>query len=424
MDAETKTDIQTTPEVCDDKCCGKCCGDCDKKCCDDCDKKCEGCCGDHGCCEEKECGDACCGGHCGDHCCGGSDDMPDLEDDEEMPDYADNFEKTIEVEGTGYEKPTDDTTVKVDYEMKVGDKVVESKTDFEFVIGDVPVICDGFEKGVESMKLNEVCSFDLAPEEAFGAAGCPERGISPNETVSFKVTLKEMKSVPTEYTIAPENIVAFAEQKKNQGNALVKKNLHVRAIRVYKRGLDYLENEFRIPEDQKENAKKVKVLLHGNIAAMYVHEKDWGKVVEYCEKVLKDDDKNWKAYLRRGKAFLERNETEKAEEDFTKVVELDAENKEAKALLAKIAHVRKMEEKKDKQRYAKMFKALGTFDEIDQKREKEEKEYKEKAKKEWDEEKAKLEKKEAEKKEAEKDAPKEDAPEQPAEEQKDEAQHE
>ncbi|ELP93488.1 FK506-binding protein, putative [Entamoeba invadens IP1] len=330
-----------------------------------------------GCGECQEHNDACCGSCCHDH-----DDAQDepIVQEPSVP----QFPKTVEKEGTGYEKPLDDCVCVVDYTLSLGDKVIESKNDFKFVIGDLPVICDGFEKGVESMKLNEVCSFTLKAEDAFGDEGDKTRNIPPKAEVSFKVTLKSMESVPSPYTIAPENIVKHAEQKKIQGNELVKRKMQKRALRCYLRGLEYLDNDYRIPDDQKEASKKIQLILYSNVSAMYLHLKQYDSVIEYCDKVTASDEKNLKALLRRGKAYLEKLQVEKAQVDFNKVLEIDPNNKEVKLEMSQIKKKQVEADKKDKQRYARMFSALGSLSQVEEEQKKRQEAYTEKAKKEWE----------------------------------------
>lgn len=265
--------------------------------------------------------------------------------------------------------PTDDCKCVVDYTMSVDGKVVEEKKDFHFVIGDEPVICDGFEKGVESMNLGEICTFTLEPKYAFGEQGDASRNIPANTPVTFHIELKAMEQVPTPFTIAPESIVKHAEDKKVQGNALVKKQMHKRALRCYMRALDYLDNDYRIPEDQKEAAKKIQNILYLNAAAMHLHLKEYPKVIEFADMVLKADDKNLKAYLRRGKAHIELKQLSAAEADFLKALDLDPSNGDAKNGMAIINRAKAEETKKDKQRYAKMFSALGSLSDDEPKKE-------------------------------------------------------
>ncbi|EKE42122.1 hypothetical protein ENUP19_0158G0010 [Entamoeba nuttalli] len=364
-------------------------------------------CGDEHCeCKDGHCGckDGHCGcesGHCGcgdEHC--GCEDGHDEEPMEE--EVKESFPKTVEVEGTGYEKPTDDCLCTVDYTMLDGDRVIEEKTDFKFKVGDMPVICEGFEKGIESMKLNEKCTFTLKPEDAFGSCGDKERNIEPNKEITFKVTLKGMEPVPTPFTIAPENIVKHAEEKKAQGNEMVKRKLQKRALRCYLRALDYLDNDYRIPEDQKEAAKKIQTILFGNISAMHLHFKEYDQVIEYTDKVLAVDAENLKALLRRGKAYLEKGQVEKAESDFNKVLSIDPNNKEVKYEMSGIKRKRMEEEKNDKRRYAKMFSALGSLGEVDEEQKKLQEAQEEQRKKEWEEIKKKQEEEEKKKEEAKK----------------------
>lgn len=64
--------------------------------------------------------------------------------------------------------------------------------------------------------------------------------------------------------------------------------------------------------EEDENAKNILKILRLNISQAYLKTKQYSEVIENCNKVLKDDEKNVKALYRRGSAHLFGQDFEKA----------------------------------------------------------------------------------------------------------------
>jgi len=86
------------------------------------------------------------------------------------------------------------------------------------------------------------------------------------------------------------------------------------------------------------------------------HETDqWPKVIEDCELVLKADADNAKALFRRGKAYLNLGDLDRAQEDLNRASALAPTDSAVKTELALLARKMRAAEQKQKAIYAGMF---------------------------------------------------------------------
>merc|ERR1712050_573889 len=112
-------------------------------------------------------------------------------------------------------------------------------------------------------------------------------------------------------------------------------------------------------EDKKTKAKELKMTCELNCAACSLKFKDFASVRESCNKVLKEDSRNVKALYRLSQANLgEKNFTD-CISDLKKLVEVDPQNKDARALMKEAKAGQKEEDKKSKGMFAKMCAGLG-----------------------------------------------------------------
>ena len=84
------------------------------------------------------------------------------------------------------------------------------------------------------------------------------------------------------------------------------------------------------PEDE---AKSLCKSLWGNVSIVLLKKKDYASVIGYCTNILKMDEKNVKALVRRGTAHSRASNFKLATADFVKANELDPKNKQIKQAL-------------------------------------------------------------------------------------------
>merc|ERR1711933_271111 len=112
-------------------------------------------------------------------------------------------------------------------------------------------------------------------------------------------------------------------------------------------------------EENKPKAKALKQACDANKAACYLKLKDYVEAKKACNAVLKEDAQNVKAIYRCAQAELGLKNFLECIGDCKKVVELDPKNKEARALLKQAQAGQKDDDKKAKDLFANMCKALG-----------------------------------------------------------------
>jgi len=92
-----------------------------------------------------------------------------------------------------------------------------------------------------------------------------------------------------------------------------------------------------------------------NLAMCYLKQTKWIEARNLCDKVLEENPNVAKAYFRRGECLYNLNDHELAKTDFTKVLELDPDNKAAKNKVAICQHQIKAQRDKEKRTFANMF---------------------------------------------------------------------
>jgi len=74
-----------------------------------------------------------------------------------------------------------------------------------------------------------------------------------------------------------------------------------------------------------------------------------------CNKVLEIDECNVKGHFRRGQAYLGKQDFDLALKDFAKVQQLEPDDKGVVKEIAKVKLALRIQNKKDKEMFAKMF---------------------------------------------------------------------
>lgn len=124
--------------------------------------------------------------------------------------------------------------------------------------------------------------------------------------------------------------------KKDEGNEAFKANRYEEAARLYSEAL------LVDPENKISNAK-----LYFNRATVGAKLKKYAQSVEDCNRCLSLDDTYIKAYLRRGKSYMELQKFEEAVRDYERVHKMDRSNFEFRQLLNQAKHELKKSLRKD-----------------------------------------------------------------------------
>jgi DnaJ family protein C protein 7 len=131
-------------------------------------------------------------------------------------------------------------------------------------------------------------------------------------------------------------ILKDIQRQKEEANQLFKQGKYNEAIEYYTRILEL-----------DPNNKNLNSTILSNRALCYVKTGKHMEALKDSNKAISLNDKYWKAYLRRGSAYLALNMPEEAKNDFQKVKENEPSNKEINKLLEDAKKAEKKARKRD-----------------------------------------------------------------------------
>lgn len=180
-------------------------------------------------------------------------------------------------------------------------------------------MCEGLERAVMEMKKGETALVTIPAEFAFGAAGGKGGKVPGGATVQYTLTVKSFEKEKESWDLHGDaEKLGFAEEKKNEANALVAGGKHKRAVRVYARGLKAVEYDSSMADDIKKKVKALKATIHSNTALCHLKLGDMQAAAQSSKKALELDGGNIKALFRRAQANSGLEDFFEAERDLKK----------------------------------------------------------------------------------------------------------
>lgn len=264
-------------------------------------------------------------------------------------------------EGEGYEKPKECWKVFLKVETATDGKSqlpgFLPKT-LEFVAGD-GCCCDALECASFEMKRGELC------QVTSGALWCrePQLGLEALSVpeVVFTLELLNFEKVKDTWDMSEEEKIDFAHARKDVGARLFKEGRYSMAMERYKKIVDLFNYVDSYKEEEnKVKAKELKKVCKLNRAACQLKVGLFAEAKASCDTVLKDDSHNVKALFRRAQAQFALKMLLECAQDVKKVLDLEPNNREARALAKEVAKAQKEEDQKSKGVFGKMCQALGT----------------------------------------------------------------
>eukprot|EP00771_Trimastix_marina_P001703 gnl/Trimastix_PCT/2794.p1 GENE.gnl/Trimastix_PCT/2794~~gnl/Trimastix_PCT/2794.p1 ORF type:complete len:205 (-),score=41.46 gnl/Trimastix_PCT/2794:80-664(-) len=145
-----------------------------------------------------------------------------------------------------------------------------------------------------------------------------------------------------------------AEQEKEQGNQFFRAKEWKRAAFAYLQALACIRTGRTNPEVPQE-VKDLKIRLHSNLAACYLALKNYARCIENAEEVLRLEPNNVKAIYRKGSAYLEMNELDRARTELRRAIEMSPRSQEIRRKYDAIAVRERELHAKQRQQFAGMF---------------------------------------------------------------------
>ncbi|CDJ58433.1 peptidyl-prolyl isomerase, putative [Eimeria maxima] len=322
--------------------------------------------------------------HEGGGCCGGHDDHHSAHAEEgaytpqvdNSPPHAEGSNinitedggviKHVLVAGTG-ERPPKGYEVEVHYVGKLEDGTqFDSSRDrdasFRFVLGEGQVI-KGWDLGVATMSVGEKSMLTIQPSYGYGEAGAGG-SIPPNATLKFEVELLSFRPKPkARWAMSVEEKIQSALDEKEKGNNYYKKKNINEALAAYKEGLSYLDHADQWTEQQQIHKNSVEVSLRLNLSNCYLKTGEFAQAIDEASAAIKLDEKNSKAWYRRGVARAAFGFLDEARNDLTAAARLDPRNVEIRNELKKCKEKLEEVRKKEKSTFGAIFSKVALYDE-------------------------------------------------------------
>lgn len=257
--------------------------------------------------------------------------------------------------------PNDGASVTIKYTGQYEGKVFETRqVTFTQGEGDEDGIIPGLEIATKKMKLGEKDRLVISPKYAFGETGCPELGVPPNATLAYEVEMVNFEKAKESWEMDVGEKISQSTILKEKGTKYFTKGNYSRAIQNYRRIIGMLSYETSGLKDG-EPLERQQLLLAAqlNIAMCDLKLSNFCDAEQACIEALTMDPKNIKALFRRGQSLLERCEYAKAVDDFSKVLELEPDNKAAKSQVSLCRQRQKEAYAKEKQLYSSMFQKMA-----------------------------------------------------------------
>lgn len=165
-----------------------------------------------------------------------------------------------------------------------------------------------------------------------------------------------------------------ANKEKEEGNHFFKQGQNQEALKHYHQGLLNINGLVGLDQKETSQVNEIKVTICNNMAAVYLKQRKHEKAITYCNKVLEIDKRNVKAIFRRGKAYLEKDDVERAQEDLKEAEKINPEDSSIKKELALLKKKSAEQDKKQQKFYSNMFSKLNEANEKEAASKKSEKE--------------------------------------------------
>ncbi|XP_039125187.1 70 kDa peptidyl-prolyl isomerase-like isoform X1 [Dioscorea cayenensis subsp. rotundata] len=288
--------------------------------------------------------------------------------------------KKVLKEGEGYEHPNEGAVVRVKLVGKLADGTVfvkkghDDEEPLEFKTDEEQVI-DGLDQAVLTMKKGEVALLTIPPEHAFGATESKQdlAIVPPNSTVSYEVELVSFEKEKESWDLNTAEKIEAAGRKKDEGNALFKAGKYARASKRYEKAAKFIEYDSSFSDEEKKQAKALKVTCNLNNAACKLKLKDYKQAEKLCTKVLEIDSCNVKALYRRAQAYIHLVDLDLAEVDIKKALEIDPNNRDVKLEYRTLKEKVKEYNKKDAKFYGNIFAKMSKLDHMESNKDEESK---------------------------------------------------
>ncbi|XP_053985642.1 uncharacterized protein LOC128880030 [Hylaeus volcanicus] len=214
-----------------------------------------------------------------------------------------------------------------DLKEKCNSEIFDGTAEKTLVIGEAKCQIDRqVERAIEMMNVleNSLVTLTVSLE-----------GIDQPVTIKFEITLTKMEPYKPIWEWTPEEKYLIALRYKETGVSLFKNSRWVDAFHKFSRACKIIITLEPIPDlelDAKleNDMNSLRLVLYNNMAGCHLNRKNYEYTISLCTKVLNKECNNVKALYRRGVAYGNQKDLDKAVSDLKSVVSLEPQNRAAK----------------------------------------------------------------------------------------------
>ncbi|XP_065852020.1 70 kDa peptidyl-prolyl isomerase-like isoform X2 [Euphorbia lathyris] len=236
--------------------------------------------------------------------------------------------KKIVKAGQGFERPNEDSMVKVIYTAKLEDGTVfehkgTNEEPFQYTTLQEH-INEGLDRAIMSMKRGEHAEVTVGAEYVCG------KNLPANSMLKYDIELIDFIKEKPFWKMDTNEKLEASQKKKLDGNMFFKAGKFWLASNKYHKASNYVEYDHSFSDDEKCIANGLKLACNLNNAACKLKLGDYLQASRLCTKVLEQDPSNVKALFRRAEAYLKISELEKAETDIKRALIIDPHNRDVR----------------------------------------------------------------------------------------------
>ncbi|PRW44423.1 Peptidyl-prolyl cis-trans isomerase D [Chlorella sorokiniana] len=175
----------------------------------------------------------------------------------------------------------------------------------------------------------------------------------------FKRKTRQVVRLPTDQLVGALN-EHLTERRK--GNDAYRSGDYVKALHHYERAAAIVELVQGLSRADQAEVDINKVAIYLNLAAVHMAQKEYGAAVGFCDKALELQPGNFKALLRRCRAYTGRHDYAAAEADLETLRDLEPYSIEVAEQAMALERARQVDRRKEASVFGSMFErgSLGT----------------------------------------------------------------
>jgi len=240
-------------------------------------------------------------------------------------------------------------------EEKYPSNVFSCGRHIEVMVDEDPTFPEGFHEALKSMNKYEIAEFKILPKMGFGEKGVPELGIRGNTVLYYRVHMHSYQNLMSRWKMEPLQLFDVGERFKQKARQYFDLGNWDYAFQRYEKALEYFEAEEKMDFEEKRQAADEVAKVHNNMAMIHLRRNEFVDCIRECNKVLKHDKDNVKAWCRKGQARMMQAEYRKARECLKYALSLDDGNKFIKRMLRLNKRKKKKYQESQKKLYGGMF---------------------------------------------------------------------